>query len=168
MKVVDWLRRVAEWIAAALLAVMFGVFLIQVFTRYVLNDPAGWTYEVAVVSYIWVVFWSCAFLLKERDHVAFNMFYMAAPPLGRRILLIIGLGCLLIAFVASMPKNIDFVTFMAIEKTPLLRWRFDFVYSAYILFVAAVIFRSAILLVRLLRPRWREALVEGGGAETLS
>ena len=168
MIAIDWLRRAAEWIAAAIFAVMFGVFLIQVFTRYLLNDPAGWTFEVAVVAYIWTVFWACAFLLKERDHVAFNMFYLAAPPPGRRILLIIGVGCLFVALVASMPKTIDFVTFMAIEKTPLLRWRFDYIYSVYILFAVAVIVRSGLLLVRLFGPRWRQAVAEGGGLETLS
>ena len=37
------LRRIAEIVAAALFAAMFVAFILQVFTRYVLNDPTTQT-----------------------------------------------------------------------------------------------------------------------------
>ena len=65
------LGRGAELVGAAIFATMFGAFLLQIFMRYVVNQPLGWTLELCMITYIWLVFWACAFLLKERDHIAF-------------------------------------------------------------------------------------------------
>ena len=39
-------HRGADLVSARLFALMFGAFLLQVFTRYVLNDPVTWTQEL--------------------------------------------------------------------------------------------------------------------------
>ena len=159
-------NRVAEIVAALFFAIMFAAFLLQVVSRYVFNQPIGWTFEVCVAAYIWIVFWSCAFLLKERDHVAFNMFYLAARPPAQRLMLLIGFGCVFAAFLGSLPMTFDFVTFMAIDRTPLLRVRFDWIYAVYILFMLAVTYRSGRMLLRLAGSRWRDAVEKGGGSES--
>jgi TRAP-type C4-dicarboxylate transport system permease small subunit len=41
-----WLRRRAENVAAAMLAVMFSAFVIQIVFRYFFNFPVGWTSEL--------------------------------------------------------------------------------------------------------------------------
>ena len=71
--------------AVGLFVAMFVAFLLQIFTRYVLNHPLGWTLEACVILYIWIVFWTSAFLLRERDHVAFTMLCDAVAP-GARVL----------------------------------------------------------------------------------
>ncbi len=43
-----WLYRRAENVLAAMLAVMFFAFLLQIVFRYVLNWPTGWTNELSV------------------------------------------------------------------------------------------------------------------------
>jgi TRAP-type C4-dicarboxylate transport system permease small subunit len=80
------LRFLAELVAALLFVVMFAAFLLQVFTRYVLNDPIAWTQEFVLLAYIWIVFWCGAFLLREKDHIAFDMLSTALPMRARRIL----------------------------------------------------------------------------------
>jgi TRAP-type C4-dicarboxylate transport system permease small subunit len=47
-----WLRRRAENVAAAMLAVMFAAFIIQIVFRYFFNLPTGWTYELTVVLWL--------------------------------------------------------------------------------------------------------------------
>ena len=79
----DDLRDRPELAAALMFAAMFGAFVIQVVTRYVLHDPAGWTSELATLAYVWIVFFAAAFILGEREHIAFDMLYHAAPPAGR-------------------------------------------------------------------------------------
>ena len=39
----SWLRARADNVAAGILAVMFAAFLLQIVTRYVFNNPLGWT-----------------------------------------------------------------------------------------------------------------------------
>ncbi len=150
------LERGAEFVAAAIFAVMFGAFLLQVFMRYVVNDPLRWSLEVSLIAYVWIVFWSAAFLVKERDHVAFNMFYAAARPALRRVLAILGTAAIGGAFVAAFPATYDFVSFMGIDRTWVLELRFDLVFSVFLLFMIAVILRSALQLGRLFSRRWRE------------
>lgn len=148
----------AELVAAVLFASMFGAFLLQVFMRYVVNSPLTWSLEVCLITYVWIVFWSCAFLLKERDHVAFNMIYNGVAPPVRRILAIVGTFLIGAAFVAAFGPSFDFISFMAIDSTWVLELRFDLVFSVFLLFMLAVIVRSAIGLWRLLAGDWRSHL----------
>ena len=150
------LRRLAEMIAVTIFTGMFGLFLLQIFTRYVLGRPFGWTVEACTAAYIWIVFWTSAFVLRERDHVAFTILYDLSPPGRRRILGAIGALALAIAFAASFPGSFDYVTFMKIESTPVMHLRFDLLYSVWLLFVAAVVVRAVVDLVRLIGPGWRE------------
>lgn len=152
------LRRGAELVAAALFAAMFGTFVLQVFMRYVFNMPLQWSLEFDLIVYIWIVFWGAAFLVPPKEHISFNLIYDNVPLRLRRGLAIIGILLIGVAFVIALPATFDFVTFMAIESTPVIRWRFDFVFSVFLFFMVALIARLAWRLVSLLRPGWREHL----------
>src|SRR5664279_2606977 len=70
-----WLRRRAENVIAALLATMFVCFIIQIVFRYCLNYPVGWTEEISVLTWLWVVLWGAAFVLSEKEEVRFDIIY---------------------------------------------------------------------------------------------
>jgi TRAP-type C4-dicarboxylate transport system permease small subunit len=159
------LRFLAELVAALLFVVMFAAFLLQVFTRYVLNDPIAWTQEFVLLAYIWIVFWCGAFLLREKDHIAFDMVSTALPMRARRVLGIVLTTLVGIAFVAALPGNLDYISFMAIERTPILRIRYDWLYSIFGVFMVGVIVASALRLWRLSRPGWRHELEASPAAE---
>ncbi len=137
---------------------MFGAFLLQVFTRYVLNAPLSWTLEFCLIAYLWTTFWCCAFLLRERDHIAFNLIYEGVPEHSRRILAIFGSLLLAVVFIAGLPGTFDFITFMAIDRTWVLQIRFDYVYSIFLVFMVVVILRALLRLKGLLGPGWRAEL----------
>ncbi len=63
------LHRVAEWVAAGLMAVIFVSFLIQIVFRYAFNFPVGWTSELSVVCWLWLVLWGAGFMLKEHEEI---------------------------------------------------------------------------------------------------
>ena len=68
---------------------------------------------------------------------------------------------ILVLYVASLPKTFDYVTFMKVEKTAYLKVRFDWLYSIYLIFIAAVLVRYAWLVWRALRGAPEKA--EDGG-----
>ncbi|RCS24847.1 TRAP transporter small permease [Phyllobacterium salinisoli] len=146
-------RKLAEIVAVALLTAMFAAFLLQIFMRYVLNHPLGWTSEACVILYIWTVFWTSAFLLDESDHVSFSMLSDAVSARSRRVLTIIGHVILGLAFASAFPAIVDYVSFMKIDSTPVTRIRFDVVYSIFPVFVVAVVIRSVLALYRAFRGR---------------
>ncbi len=129
------LRRGAELAAAAMFAAMFGAFVIQVVTRYVLHSPAGWTSEVATLAYVWVVFFAAAFIVGEREHIAFDMLYHAAGPGKRRVLAIVQSLILLATFLTALPGTLDYVTFMSRERTWILQIPFSLAFSCFVLFM---------------------------------
>jgi TRAP-type C4-dicarboxylate transport system permease small subunit len=144
-------RKIAEIVAVGLLTAMFAAFLLQIFMRYVVNHPLGWTSEACVILYIWTVFWTSTFLLRERDHITFSMLFDIAGPRPRWVLTVAGHLVLGIAFASALPAIADYVSFMKIDSTPITRIRFDLVYSIFVVFAAAVAIRSVLAVYRALR-----------------
>lgn len=150
------LQKGAEAIGVALFAAMFVTFLMQVFFRYALNRPLGWTDELSLVLYPWAVFWACAFIVRFREHVAFDLVYQGVAPPVRRLLAAAGAAILLGLFVAALPATVDFVIFMARERTPVLGWRYDLVFACFPIFLAVVSLAAAWRLRVLLSRRWQD------------
>jgi len=153
----SWLRRRAENVIAALLAVMFVAFLIQIGFRYALNFPIGWTSELTLVTWLWLVLWGAAFVVTEREEIRFDLIYGA---LGRRARLVTSLLTgifLIVMYVVSFPRILDYVLFMRVQKTSYLDIPFDLLYVIYPIFAVAVVVRYAWLLVQAIRGKAPEA-----------
>lgn len=149
--VAGWLHRRAENLAAAMLALMFGAFVVQIAFRYLLDWPLGWTSELTVVLWLWLVLWGSAFVVPEREAIRFDLLVAAV---GRRTR--IGMGivaalALVLLYSAALPATWEYVTFMKVERTSYLKIRFDWLYSIYLVFAVAVIARYLRALYRLLR-----------------
>jgi TRAP-type C4-dicarboxylate transport system permease small subunit len=84
-----WLRRRAENVMVALLSVMFVTFIVQIFARYVLNKPVGWSEEVIITAWLWAVLWGAAFVVSEPDEIRFDIIYSNLSEPTRRILTVI-------------------------------------------------------------------------------
>jgi C4-dicarboxylate transporter, DctQ subunit len=152
-----WLQRRAEDIAVGLLAVMFVAFIVQIVFRYVLNFPIGWTSELTVAAWLWLVLWGSAFVLKEKEEIRFDLLYAAA---GRRTRIVMGAVFALAAVVlygASLKASIAYVSFMKVERSSYLKIRMDWLFSIYVIFLVAVIVRYLWLLWRLLHGKDPEA-----------
>ena len=151
-------KRGAELTCAALFAVMFCTFLIQVISRYLLNDPVPWTMEVSLLAYLWIIFIGAATIVSIEDHISFDAIYNSASPRSKRVLALTTSGAILLAFLAAFPANLDFITFMAIARTWILEIRFDIAFFCFIFFMIAVILRMIYKVKRLLGPKWREEI----------
>jgi TRAP-type C4-dicarboxylate transport system permease small subunit len=149
------LHRGAELVGALLLAAMFGAFLLQVFMRYVVSRPLEWSLEVCLITYVWFVFWTLAFLVRESDHVSFSLFYQSVAPPVQRVLALISTLLIVGLLGAALPATWDFVSFMAIDSTWVLHLRFDLVFGVFLLFMLAVVWRGLRRLTALVGPGWQ-------------
>jgi C4-dicarboxylate transporter, DctQ subunit len=149
----SWLRRRAEDLLAALLAIMFVAFLVQIVFRYLLNFPVGWTSEVTIITWLWGVLWGAAFVVKEREEVRFDLLYGAFGARTRRIAGICTGVAIVALYAMSLPATVDYVRFMKVERTAYLKIRFDHLFSIYVLFVVAVIARYVWILSELVRGK---------------
>ena len=152
-KAATWLRRRAENVLAGLLGLMFAAFVAQIVFRYFFNFPVGWSSELSVITWLWMVLWGSAFVLKESEEIRFDLISGAAGRRTRRVMAIL-IGVSIVALYAvSFPATVKYVTFMKVEHTSYLKIRFDYLYSIYVIFAAAIIVRYVWILWHLLRDR---------------
>ena len=130
------LLRGCEAVAAAAFGLLFLTFVFQVVMRFVFNKPLAWSDELIVVLYIFVVFWSAATLIKEKEHALLTA------------------GLLLYA----LPASFDYVKFMHREKTPVLDIPFSYVFAPFVFFVAVIGLQYVLKFCRLLGKDWQKNL----------
>jgi C4-dicarboxylate transporter, DctQ subunit len=147
----------AQFVAAMLLAAMFLAFIAQIVFRYVFDFPMGWTSELTVVTWLWLVLWGAAFVVTEAEEIRFDLLYGAVGPGLRRAMTIATALALLVLYGMSLPAVIDYVSFMAVQSTAYLKIRFDWLFSIYVVFAVAVLGRYAWILWWALRGRTPEA-----------
>jgi TRAP-type C4-dicarboxylate transport system permease small subunit len=142
------LHRCAEAVAALLLASIFVAFIAQIAMRYLLNWPVGWTSELSLAAWLWLVLWGAAFVLKDDEEIRIDLIAERAGRRTRRVIGAIGALGVIVLFGMSLPASYEYVRFMKVEKSSYLGIRMDVMYSIYLVFVVAVIARGVRQLIR--------------------
>lgn len=101
-KIRIWFLLLTEFIAAMALAAIFIIFLLQIFTRYApkiswivplpfisswMNnlEPIGWTVNLISLLWVWIIFFGCAFFVRDREHVVFDILFFAVSKKFQKI-----------------------------------------------------------------------------------
>jgi len=140
-RMMQWARMIALDVAALMLGALFIVFLIQILSRYVFNAPALWTLEACLTLWLWVVFWGGAFVLQEKDHVRFDVLYVAVGRNLRRVFAIVSAVAIGAGMLAALPATWSYITFYQIKRSAVLGIRLDIVFSIYGIFAAMLVIR---------------------------
>lgn len=122
-------------------AIMFIVFIINVFYRYFLNNPLTWPQEVISMTFIWTTMLGACYAQRKADHVVFSVIYDRLPARGQLTFRLISNSFIAIAFIIALKPVYDFVTFMNFQKTSVLRISFTIVYFPFLVFVVLIIGR---------------------------
>ncbi|GGL69060.1 TRAP transporter small permease [Wenxinia marina] len=146
-------RHAVDAVPALLLAAMFVAFIVQVFMRYVLDRPVGWTVEVCVIAWLWVILWGQSVSAREEDEIRFDIVYGTVSPRVRRAFRLVFSVFLVAIYAISLPAAWDYVAFMKIEETSYLDIPYSWVFSVFILFTVASIVRYALIFWGALRGR---------------
>ena len=148
---IGWLRAAAEGMVAAMLAAMFLTFVLQIFSRYVINQPIGWTLEVCLTLWLWLVFWGCAFVVGHDEHVAFDVLYKSVRPGTRRVFALLGAAAIVVGLGISLLPTLDFIDFLKIKKSAILKIPMRTVFSIYAFFLISAILFYAWRFVTIIR-----------------
>ena len=189
------ISRVAEFIAAMVLAAIFIIFLLQIFTRYApkiawlmpippIHDwmmalvPIGWTVNLISLLWVWLIFFGCAFFVRESDHVAFDVFFQALSRSWQRYLAMATALIMVAAMLYSFGPTWDAIfgsRLMELKKLQTLRipvtgdkipikWRF----AAYVMLMIVITLRylwRAVILVRKGLPDEADITPAAGGED---
>jgi len=138
---VGWIRRRAENVVAALLAIMFVAFIVQIVFRYFFNFPIGWSSELSVITWLYMVLIGSAFWLREGEEIRFDLVSDALGPRARRVVTFLVATAAVVLFGMALPATVKYVAFMKVESSSYLKIRLDLLYSVYVVFAVAIIVR---------------------------
>ena len=137
-----WLKKAANAIGGCLFLTLFIVFLIQIAARFGFGKPLAWTDEAAVILYIWVILWSAAVVVPEREHVVFDLIWNSVGQRARQIMQIAGNLLIGGLALAGLPASWDYVHFMNRESSPVLSISLMWVFLPFVLLMVALVVRS--------------------------
>jgi TRAP-type transport system small permease protein len=160
------MKRAAELLVALLFGGIVLTFGANIVARYVFSRPIIWADELVVVLLLWVTFLTTAFVTQEREQVIFDLVYERFGPRGRRAILIGGSGLLVAILTVALPAIVSYTLFLWRERTNVLEWRLDIVYSCFAIFMVVLVLRRIVLIVGLLGPAWPDSIkaIEGSNA----
>ena len=113
-------KRWLDHIGGALFLALFIVFILQIGARFLFNQPLPWTDELAVVLYIWSIFWACAFMVPASSHVSLDLLMARLPHKPRLWLQTLGHVLLGGLALQALPASWDYLLFMQREATAVL------------------------------------------------
>jgi TRAP-type transport system small permease protein len=134
---------IEAWVALLLFWALAGVVFTQFFTRYVLNDSASWTEEIARYLLIGTVFVGAAIGVAKNNHIQVDLLYRYLPaPVGRWAARLVDL--LRIAFFGAMSVlTVQMMQKMGSYQMTIIDLPMNIVYGVCLFGFAAMTLRSA-------------------------
>ena len=157
-----------ELIGAMVLATIFIIFLLQIFTRYAAKiswiiplpiisnwmnslEPIGWTVNLISVLWVWIIFFGCSFFVRDSEHVVFDILFFAVSPKIQKLFSIFVASFMIAIMVYSFSATWDAIfgsKLMELKKIQTLRIPITgdkipmkWLFAPYIILMIAVIFR---------------------------
>lgn len=145
-------RNVTEGFAALMMATIFCTFILQIVVRYAVGSSwfaatfggvidasyFGWTVEFILVLWLWTIFWGNAFVVRDHDHVTFDIIYNMAGRKVRTVLAIVGALIIVVALWSSIGPTYDRMKLLRLKSSATLPVKMLPIYSIYFVFLGAV------------------------------
>ena len=127
MAVLRHVDRCVAAVAGACVAVTAVLICLNVFNRYVLQSGFVWADEIPGYLLVWISFLGAYLAVRDRGHIAFDLFVTKLPPVPRKALMA-AVDLLVIAFLAVLLwlswKMVGVVGQRRIETVDIPRWTF--------------------------------------------
>jgi TRAP-type transport system small permease protein len=142
---------VEDWASLGFFWLLGACVFYQFFTRYVLNDSAAWTEEIARYLLICTVFMGLAAAVRNTRHIHVDFLYRLLPaPVGRALSTAVDVGRILF-FAAAAGLTVQMMLRMSALKMTIIDLPMNLVYGVCAVGFAAAAFRS----VQVAIENWR-------------
>jgi C4-dicarboxylate transporter DctQ subunit len=107
-------KKAARWIVdfievylpIGVFVLLFIVFLINIFFRYVLRNPQNWTFELSVNAFVIVGLLGACAAYRLEDHVVFDLVYTRRNPRGQNIMRMISYAIVIVFLAVALPSTL--------------------------------------------------------------
>lgn len=140
--------RTEDWLSVALFWVLGAVVFYQFFTRYVLNDSASWTEEIARYLLIGVVFVGAAVGVRRNNHIQVDFVYRFLPkPAARAIATVVDIVRL--AFLATAcVLTVQLIDRIGGSPMAVIDWPMGIVYGAVLVGFVLMTWRAVAIAIQ--------------------
>lgn len=126
--------------------ILFGTFMMTIFTRYAVRIAIPWSYEVSILGYMYCMFFGSGLAVKRDEHVVFSLIYDKLSPgwkmiskLLYNVILIALIGCAFIPCCKSI--------YAMKQVTGILKIPYKYVFAPFLWMLAEIVVRSVIVMV---------------------
>lgn len=91
---------------------MFGAICMQVFARYILNDPLVWPMEFSTYCYIYIVYIGSVMAMRRGSHVSFDLIHAHMPARMKVAVTVMGNLIIISSLVYLMPSAVRYIGFI--------------------------------------------------------
>lgn len=124
--------KVLAYIVGALFFAMLCVVTWQVFCRFVLRDSSGWTSEVTMILFVWVIYLGAALAIHDGSQIAMTVIVSRLKaPAKQWFQLVSALICELMYVLITISGRMCVTTFSK-ATTPGLSLPMPLIYSAFV------------------------------------
>lgn len=165
MKKFERLLDVLElYLPMVLFVVMFISYIVLIAYRYVFYAAIQWLNELSIITYSWSIIFASSYCERKGLNVSFSVVYDKLPERAQLIMRLIGNTFIAVTFAILLPYAYDFVNFMSIRKTPVMKVPFNIVYMPFVFFVVMTLLHLVVKIVKDVLKLTRGKNVEKGGS----
>ncbi|WP_428769119.1 TRAP transporter small permease [Treponema sp. HNW] len=138
------------YIPSLVFVLMFIVFVLQIFFRYILKSPLTWTMECTLICFCYIVTLGACYAARKQTHVIFTLVYDSVKAPFKYILSMCGNLIIIAAFLIMLKPSFSFIRFMSFQKTSVLKLGMNIVFAPFLILLLSVIFYQTVELLETL------------------
>ncbi len=152
MDVLEKVEKYADRIAGFLIVIIFSIMIIscilQVYTRYVLNDSLSWTEELARYTFIWANLLAASFCVKNNSHAKVTAIFDLFPSGIQKYMNFVIQILIMIMAGVMINQGIKMLLVTKTQLSPAIGMNMSLVYLAIPVSGVFIIFYSLINLIK--------------------
>lgn len=152
------LAAAADYVAGAMLFVIFATLVAQTFMRYIMRSPLSTSQELATITFVWMVFWAAGTSVRFSEHIRFDIIYNALGDQWRRGMSIAANVFYLVIFVWAAKATWDYFLFLETQYTGSLTISYQIAFFPYFIFFVAFPLKILLAILNLIGRDWKQAL----------
>jgi TRAP-type C4-dicarboxylate transport system permease small subunit len=133
------LPRAVFWLISSAMALLIVAIFLQVFFRYVLNDPLTWPEELGRYLFVWIVFLGIPEAYRDGKHLGMDLVTSRLPLSVRRGMALVAEVLIAVFALLSVYASVDLIRLTFDQTAAVLQIPMAFVYLAFTLGFALII-----------------------------
>lgn len=131
------------WFPCVIYVVLFLSFVATIVMRYCFNKALSWGNEVAVLCYMWIMFFGCGKAIENDEHVVFSLVYDRCSPKVQMLMKVVYNVLLAVLIAIAIPPCVKMLL-KSTQITGILKIPYTICFAPYIWMLAETVVRSLI------------------------